>query len=141
MIKALAAHEPRGALRPFEFDPGPLAEEQVEIKVSHCGMCHSDLSMRNNGWGMSRYPLVPGHEIVGTVTAAGRGAKRVKIGDSVGLGWYSGSCMTCGQCMRGDLNLCPTAVGPIVGRHGGFAFHVRDKWDWVILLPVAPNFA
>lgn len=137
MIKALAAHEPRGALKPFEFDPGPLAEEQVEIKVSHCGMCHSDLSMLNNEWGMSRYPLVPGHEIVGTVTAVGRGAKRVKIGDSVGLGWYSGSCMTCGQCMRGDHNLCPTAEGTIVGRHGGFASHVRAKWEWVTPLPAA----
>src|SRR4051794_24427767 len=92
---AHAATEKGGALKPFEFDPGELGDEQVEIAVSHCGVCHSDLSMLENEWGMTQYPFVPGHEVVGTITAAGAGVKRVKVGERVGLGWYSGSCMYC----------------------------------------------
>src|SRR5262249_38392303 len=63
MIHAYAAHEPHGKLSRFDFDPGPLRDEQVEIKVSHCGICHSDLSMIDNEWMQSKYPLVPGHEV------------------------------------------------------------------------------
>jgi alcohol/geraniol dehydrogenase (NADP+) len=64
-IKALAARELRGKLEPFEFNAGELGPEQVEIKVSHCGICHSDLSMRDNEWQMTVYPFVPGYEAVG----------------------------------------------------------------------------
>jgi alcohol/geraniol dehydrogenase (NADP+) len=64
-IKALAARELRGKLEPFEFNTGELGPEQVEIKVSHCGICHSDLSMRDNEWQMTVYPFVPGYEAVG----------------------------------------------------------------------------
>ena len=71
MIKGYAATEPRGTLQPFEFDPGPLGDSQVEIKVEYCGLCHSDLSMLTNEWGISPYPLVAGHEIIGTVAAKG----------------------------------------------------------------------
>jgi hypothetical protein len=60
---------------PFEFEPGELAPDQVEIKVTHCGICHSDLSMLDNEWGMSQFPLVPGHEAVGTVAALGENAQ------------------------------------------------------------------
>jgi uncharacterized zinc-type alcohol dehydrogenase-like protein len=56
MIKAYAAHEPGGELKPFEYDPGSLGDEQVEINVEYCGICHSDLSMLDNEWGMSKYP-------------------------------------------------------------------------------------
>jgi alcohol/geraniol dehydrogenase (NADP+) len=67
-IKALAAREPRGKLEPFEFNAGELGPEQVEIKVSHCGICHSDLSMRDNEWQMTVYPFVPGYEAVGKLS-------------------------------------------------------------------------
>ncbi|MBA4186863.1 MAG: alcohol dehydrogenase [Planctomycetaceae bacterium] len=134
-IRAYAAHAPKGELKPFEYEPGPLGDEQVEIAVSHCGICHSDLSMLDNDWGMTGYPLVPGHEVVGTVSAAGSRVKTLKPGDRVGLGWYSKSCMTCRQCMRGDHNLCPTAEQTIVGRHGGFANKVRASAEWATPLP------
>ena len=69
-FKAYAASGPKGPLEPFSFDLGPLGPEEVEIKVGHCGLCHSDLSMLDNEWGMSQYPFVPGHDVTGTVVEA-----------------------------------------------------------------------
>jgi len=135
LIKALAASGPKQPLQPFEFNPGPLGSEQVEIAVESCGICHSDLAMLDNEWGMTVYPFVPGHEVVGTVVALGENTKRVKIGDRVGLGWYSNSCGACAQCLSGNQNLCAKAEGTIVGRHGGFATRVRANWTWVSPLP------
>ena len=68
---AYAAMEKGGSLEPVDFDPGELGERRVEIAVSHCGICHSDLSMIDNEWGMTKYPLVPGHEVIGTIAEAG----------------------------------------------------------------------
>jgi len=135
MIKAYAAHEAGGELKPFEYDPGQLGRNDVEIDVEHCGICHSDLSMINNEWGMSAYPLVPGHEVIGTVSEAGDDVVGLKVGDRVGLGWHAGYCMTCPSCMSGDHNLCSGAMGTIVGRHGGFAEQVRANAASVVLLP------
>ena len=134
-FRAYAAPAKGQALTPFEFDPGPMGGEQVEIKVSHCGLCHSDLSMLDSEWGRSAYPFVAGHEVVGTIVAAGDQVKRVKAGDRVGLGWFSGSCMACPQCLAGDHNLCTTVEQTIVGRYGGFADRVRCHWLWAIPLP------
>ncbi len=135
MIKAYAAQKPGGTLQPFEYDPGPLAAGEVEIAVEHCGICHSDLSMIDNEWGLSRYPLVPGHEVVGTVTQVGDGAGDLRAGMRVGLGWHAGYCMTCPSCMGGDHNLCASAQGTIVAHHGGFADKVRARAASVVPLP------
>src|SRR6266850_846473 len=134
-FNACAALHPNGPLEPFSFDPGPLGPEEVEIKVSHCGLCHSDLSMLDNEWGMSQYPFVPGHEVTGTVVALGEAVKGLKIGQRVGLGWSAHSCLSCHECLSGDQHLCATAQGTIVGRHGGFADRVRAQWPWVRPLP------
>jgi uncharacterized zinc-type alcohol dehydrogenase-like protein len=134
-FNAYAAMTAHGALQPFSFDPGEIGPEEVEIKVSHCGLCHSDLSMLDNDWGMSRYPFVPGHEVTGTVVALGDAAKGLKIGQRVGLGWFSHSCLACHECLSGEQHLCSTAQGTIVGRHGGFADRVRAQWTWVRPLP------
>ncbi len=134
-IKALAADSMSAQLKPFEYDPGDLGPEQVEIKVSHCGVCHSDLSMLENEWGQTAYPFVPGHEAAGTVVAIGNQVKKVKIGDRVGLGWMSGSCMACSECLSGNHNLCATGEQTIVGRHGGFADRVRCHWSWAVPIP------
>lgn len=135
MIKAYAASEPGGQLKPFEYDPGKLRTEEIEINVEYCGICHSDLSMLENEWGMTQYPFVPGHEVVGTIAAKGDAVKTLSIGQRVGLGWYSNSCMHCEWCMSGNQNLCLTAEGTIVGRHGGFADRVRAHQNWVVPLP------
>jgi alcohol/geraniol dehydrogenase (NADP+) len=135
MVKAYAAEKAGGELKPFEYEPGPLGSKDVEIDVEYCGICHSDLSMLNNDWGMTQYPFVPGHEVVGTVAAVGDTVTKLKPGQRVGLGWYSKSCMMCEWCMSGSHNLCLTAEGTIVGRYGGFADKVRAHEAWVTPLP------
>ena len=135
MIKAYAASEAGGELKPFEYDPGPLGSDEVEIEVEHCGICHSDLSMLDNEWGMTQYPLVPGHEVVGTISRVGDEVSNLQVGQRVGLGWHAGYCMTCPSCMAGDHNLCAAGEGTIVGRHGGFADRVRAQAASVVPLP------
>ena len=134
-IKAYAVSETGKPLSPFEYDPDPLAAEEVEIKVQYCGICHSDLSMIDNEWQMTSFPLVPGHEVVGEITALGANVGHLKVGTTVGLGWVSGSCMKCDYCMSGDHNLCASSEQTIVGRYGGFADKVRCHWSWAIPLP------
>ncbi|MEA5471406.1 NADPH-dependent aldehyde reductase Ahr [Spirulina sp. 06S082] len=135
MIRAYAAREAKGQLEPFEYDPGVLDREEVEIAVEFCGICHSDLSMLDNEWGMTQYPFVPGHEVVGTIAAVGEGVQNLKVGQRVGLGWFSRSCTSCEWCMSGNHNLCLSNESTIVGRHGGFADKVRAHQEWVIPLP------
>ena len=138
---AYAATSSKGVLEPYEFDPGELGPEEVEIKVSHCGICHSDLSMLDNEWGMSAYPFVPGHEAVGTVVALGAEAKGLSIGQRVGVGWTATSCLSCHECLSGNHNLCTKGQGTIVGRHGGFADRLRVQWTWARPLPEALDSA
>jgi alcohol/geraniol dehydrogenase (NADP+) len=140
-IRAWAAAAPKATLAAFDYAPGALGDEDVEIAISHCGICHSDLSMLDNDWGNTRYPLVAGHEAIGTISALGEHAKGLRIGQRVGLGWMAGSCMHCNQCMSGHHNLCRTGVQTIVGRHGGFAERVRCHWSWAIALPDALDAA
>lgn len=134
-IRAYAAFEPKGSLQPFEYDPGELRPEQVEIAVSYCGICHSDLSMRNNDWEWTTFPFVGGHEAIGTVTALGENTKGLKIGDTVGIGWNAGSCMHCSQCLSGYYIHCPELEQTIIQRFGAFADRVRCNWEWAVKLP------
>ena len=134
-VSGYAANGPQEKLEPLSYEMGELGSEQVDIRVINCGICHSDLSMINNDWGMTAYPVVPGHEIIGEVVAAGSAVKNVNVGDKVGLGWFSGSCMSCHECMDGSHHLCSSAEFTIGGRHGGFADHVRSHWSWAIPLP------
>lgn len=136
-VHAHAASGPKAPFKPFEYDLPAIGPEQVDIAVKYCGICHSDLSMLDNEWGITAYPFVGGHEVVGTVRAIGERvpAGKVKVGDTVGLGWYAASCMHCRHCMHGDHNLCQTAEQTIVNRHGGFADTVRGHWSWATVLP------
>ncbi len=135
MIKAYAVMEQGGELKPFEYDPGELKQNEVEIDVQYCGICHSDLSMIDNEWGMTTYPLVPGHEVVGKVAQVGSDVTTLKVGQTVGLGWHSGYCNECDTCRSGDHNLCAGQKATIVGRHGGFADKVRAEAESVIPIP------
>ncbi|MGB8167727.1 MAG: NAD(P)-dependent alcohol dehydrogenase [Chthoniobacteraceae bacterium] len=134
-IKALAASGPKAPFQPFEYDPGSLGAEEVEVAVEYCGICHSDLSMLNNDWGMTKYPFVGGHEVIGKISAVGPNARGLKVGQRVGVGWTAESCMACQQCLSGDHHLCANARGTIVQRHGGFATHLRVHWAWAIPMP------
>ena len=134
-IAAYAAQEEGGSLEPFSYEAGALAPDEVEIDVLYCGICHSDLSMIDNEWGMTQYPLVAGHEVIGTITATGSDVGSLEEGMTVGLGWHCGYCGQCSSCKTGDQNLCATAEGTIVGRHGGFADTVRAKASSVVAIP------
>jgi len=134
-VKALAAHAPGAPLEAWEFEMPALGAEEVEIDVEYCGVCHSDLSMWHSDRGMTTFPFVLGHEVIGTVSAVGTAAKKLKVGARVGLGWISGSCMSCEQCLSGHQNICPNSEATIVARFGGFAQKTRAHWAWAIPLP------
>lgn len=135
MINAYAALEPHGPLTPFEYDPGLLNAHDVELNVEYCGICHSDLSVLDSEWGRTQYPMVPGHEVIGTVAAIGDQVNGLSIGDRVGLGWHAGYCDHCAMCDSGDHNLCSKSQPTIMGRHGGFADKVRAAGNSVVKLP------
>jgi len=135
MIKAFAAFEPAGELKAFEYDPGELAADDVEIDVDFCGICHSDLSMLDSEWGKTPYPLVAGHEVVGRIAQIGSNVNSLSVGQSVGLGWHAGYCGICNVCTSGDHNLCAKSQPTIMGRHGGFADKVRAKSNSVVGIP------
>jgi uncharacterized zinc-type alcohol dehydrogenase-like protein len=140
-VKAWVATAAKQKLVLQDLDLGPLGTEEVEIAVEHCGLCHSDLSVLNNDWGISQFPAVLGHEVVGRITAVGPATKGVKVGQSVGLGWTAASCMHCRQCLSGEQHLCVEARPTIVGHRGGFASHVRCHWAWAVPLPEGLQYA
>ncbi|MGV7221734.1 MAG: NADPH-dependent aldehyde reductase Ahr [Nitrospinales bacterium] len=135
MFKGYSAKKAGGELKPFEYELGKLGPDEVQIKVQHCGICHSDQSMLNNDWGITQYPFVPGHEIVGVIEEIGELVKNRTVGQRVGVGWHAGTCMHCKPCLSGDQNLCANANSTIVGNHGGFADRVRVQQTWAIPLP------
>ncbi|PIN05727.1 Alcohol dehydrogenase, class V [Handroanthus impetiginosus] len=105
-----AARDPSGILSPFKFSRRATGEHDVQLKVLYCGICHTDLHLLKNEWGVSVYPLVPGHEIVGVVTEVGSKVKKVKVGDNVGVGCLVGSCRQCDQCANDLENYCPKQI-------------------------------
>jgi uncharacterized zinc-type alcohol dehydrogenase-like protein len=123
--RAFAAMRAGNALQAHEYEPGTLDSMEVEIQISHCGMCHTDLHLIDNDLGLSTYPLVPGHEIVGVVSQLGANASGLRIGQRVGVGWLAGACFICEQCTAGRDNLCATGQPTCVGREGGYATDVR----------------
>ncbi|CAE7840099.1 ahr [Symbiodinium necroappetens] len=134
-VHAYAAPEAGAPFETFEYDLPDLGPHDVDIAVEHCGICHSDLSMQQNEWGLTAYPFVPGHEVAGRIKSVGEHVKHLKAGDRVGLGWHSAYCMTCDSCMGGHHNMCSDYEQTIVGRHGGFADLVRAKAEAVFKVP------
>ena len=104
--QAYAAHNPNSKLVPFTFDRRALRDLDVQMDVLFCGVCHSDLHQARNEWRNSIYPVVPGHEIVGRVTAVGAGVTRHRVGDLVGVGCLVDSCRTCPSCAEGLEQYC-----------------------------------
>jgi len=136
-IQGLAAHAAGAELLPFRYDPGKLGSHEVEIAITHCGICHSDLHLIANDWGISQYPFIPGHEIIGTVSAVGSEVKSLEAGQRVGLGWQSNSCGHCEWCTKAQENLCPEAEATCVHRNGGYADRVRANARFVVPIPDA----
>ena len=105
-VRIAATDAPDQPLRPMEFERRALRPNDVSIKITYAGICHSDLHTARNDWGGTRYPNIPGHEIVGTVTAIGNEVTRHRVGDTVAVGCMVDSCMECDQCLEGWEVFC-----------------------------------
>ncbi len=130
-------HAAGAHLLPYKYDAGELKADEVEVKISHCGICHSDVHLIDNDWGMSRYPFIPGHEIVGAVTAVGSSVTSLAVGERVGIGWQADSCGVCEWCRKGEEHLCAKSQPTCVGRNGGYADAIRVNWRFAIPVPEA----
>jgi len=148
-VTAFAAYAKGGEIKDFEYTPMPMGRNDVEISIAACGVCHTDLHSVHNDWHMSFYPLVPGHEIIGQITAIGEDVKSLQIGQRVGVGPQVGSCRTCKQCVRGEPQLCTgpggmvqvygTPTGNPIQPHtyGGFSRSIRAPAEWTFPIPEA----
>ncbi len=110
-VNAYAAFDARSPLKPFTVSRREPGERDVEIDILFCGVCHSDLHQVRDEWAGTRYPIVPGHEIVGRVSRAGSAVTRFRAGDTVGVGCFVNSCGECDACRRGLENYCDRSVG------------------------------
>src|SRR3989338_7275647 len=135
LIEGYAAFKAKGPLKPFVYKPDELGSWDVEIKITHCGICHSDIHLIDDDWGLSAYPLVPGPALVGHLVAAGENVLGLNAGDRVGVGWQSGSCMACEWCLKGEENLCPKDQPTCVRKYGGFAKAIRTDSRFVFPIP------
>jgi uncharacterized zinc-type alcohol dehydrogenase-like protein len=134
-IQAQAALSKGAALEAFSYEPQELGPNDIEIEISHCGLCHSDIHLIDDGWSRSKYPQVPGHEIVGTVGAMGGAIKHLELGQRVGVGWQRSACLECDLCLGGEENLCASQQATCMGHHGGLANRIRIDGRFAFALP------
>jgi alcohol/geraniol dehydrogenase (NADP+) len=136
-IRGYATHAAGAELLAYRYEVGELDAHEVEIRISHCGICRSDLHLIDNDWQVSKFTFVPGHEIVGTVEAVGKAVQNIPPGGRVGVGWQSGCCGNCRWCRSRKENLCPDSQPTCVHRNGEFADAMRVPARFVIPIPEA----
>ncbi|MDD5425700.1 MAG: NAD(P)-dependent alcohol dehydrogenase [candidate division Zixibacteria bacterium] len=134
-IKGYAVRQAKLSLEKFEYKAEELGAWDVEIAITHCGICHSDIHLIDDDWHISQYPLLPGHEIIGQIVAAGARVNHLHIGQRVGVGWQRSACLKCEQCLAGDDNLCEESHATCVGHYGGFAESIRTDSRFVFAIP------
>ncbi len=142
-IHAYATTAADAALAPFEITRREPGSHDVQIEILYCGVCHSDIHQARNEWGNSVYPMVPGHEIVGRVTAVGDHVKKFKVGDMAGVGCLIDSCRTCPQCAAGDEQFCENgSTGTYNGidkngeiTYGGYSKQIVVDENFTLLIP------
>ncbi|KAI0666670.1 GroES-like protein [Trametes maxima] len=129
-------------LKVIDFKPKNFGPEDVEIAITHCGVCGSDVHTLTQGWGESKLPLVVGHEIVGTVTRVGDKVIEFKLGDRAGVGAQRGSCLECRECKDGYENYCPKGIDTYnaeypdgVVAQGGYSTAIRANERFVFPIP------
>lgn len=120
--KAYSATSAAAPLAPTTIERRQPTPTDVQIQIQYCGVCHSDLHFARNEWHFTQYPAVPGHEIVGRVTAVGREVTKFKVGDTVGVGCLVDSCRTCPSCSAGLEQFCD--LGMAGGTYGGTEKHL-----------------
>lgn len=139
-IKAFASLSPSSPLAPLAIERRALGDQDVAIHILYCGVCHSDLHTARNEWHMTQYPCVPGHEIVGRVTAVGAGVSDFMPGDLAAVGCMVDSCGVCPSCHEGEEQYCETGFtgtynGPIAGgenTYGGYSESIVVKQSFVL---------
>lgn len=143
-VSGYAALSSTAPMAPFEFERRSPRADDVVIDILYCGVCHSDLHQARNDWGFSQYPLVPGHEIIGVVSAVGPAVTTYKPGDKVGVGCMVDSCRECDPCQQGLEQYCEQgSVQTYNGtdRHdhrptyGGYSRSITCSQDFVLRIP------
>ncbi len=133
-MRAMVLDEGAGRLELRDIplpEPGPA---EIRVRVRACGVCRTDLHIVDGELPPPSWPVIPGHEVIGDVDAAGEGVTGFKPGDAVGLAWLAGACGECDYCRRGEENLCPGAVFTGFSRPGGYAEYVTARADYAYLL-------
>ncbi len=142
-VNAYAAPSASEALSPLTIERRDPCATDVELEILYCGVCHSDIHMAHNDWGMSLYPLVPGHEIIGRVTRTGDSVSRFKPGDLVGVGCMVDSCRQCEACEESVEQFCPSMIMTYASpdkkhggvTHGGYSKSIVVDQDFVLRVP------
>tara|TARA_B110000881_G_scaffold6790_1_gene5265 strand:- start:1134 stop:2141 length:1008 start_codon:yes stop_codon:yes gene_type:complete len=135
IVNGYGAKKANSKLLPQSYEIKKIAPKEVVVEISHCGICYSDIHLIDNDWGISNYPFIPGHEIVGCVTQKGSQVKNLKIGQRVGIGWFSKVCEKCTYCKTDRDNMCASPEMTAVGRNGGFADYVKADKSVVYPIP------
>lgn len=137
-----ASHGHGKPLEKWSYVPRPLGADDVEVAISHCGICHSDIHTLDSGWGPTTYPVIVGHEIVGKVTAVGPNVKKLKVGDRAAVGAQVWSCQQCKDCHNGHEPHCPSMVFTYNAKYqdgqtayGGYADRVRVDSSYTFKVP------
>lgn len=142
--KAFAAFDPQSPLKPFSFERRAVGARDVAIAIDYCGVCHSDLHQVRDEWGGATFPMVPGHEIVGRVSAVGADVTNFKVGDVVGVGCLVDSCRTCHACEDDLEQYCENGFTGTYNSleqdkktitQGGYSDHVVVTEDFVLKVP------
>ena len=139
-VKAYGTPNPHSPLAPLEIERRNLADDDVQIEILFCGVCHSDLHTARNEWKNTQYPSVPGHEIVGRISAVGAKVARFKVGDLAGVGCMVDSCGHCPSCCDGEEQYCDSGFtgtynGPVFGgenTYGGYSQRIVVKESFVL---------
>ena len=133
-IRAHAIKDRGGRAEPFFYERD-LGRRDVLVRITHCSVARGDIQFINDDWGDARFPLVPGHEIVGVVEEAGADVADLRRGDRVGIGYQQEACFECTYCQRGTEQLCPSQKVIAVDRYGGFADHILVDGRFAFRLP------
>ncbi len=141
--KAYGTESVEADLKQLNINRRSVTTKDIEIDILFCGVCHSDLHFARNDWGMTQYPVVPGHEIVGKVRHIGSGVTKYKTGDLVAVGCMVDSCKTCNNCKDDLEQYCPEWVGTYGGydkhldttTHGGYSESIVVDEDFVLRVP------
>ena len=145
--RAYGALQSKAPITPMTIERREVGPRDVRIDIVACGVCHSDIHQAESDWGPDIFPMVPGHEIVGTVGATGAEVTRFVVGDRVGVGCYVASCGECEMCEQGDHNHCPDWSTTYNGyeqdgetpTHGGYSDHIVVDEDYVLRIPEGPD--